>query len=113
MAVALLTTYPQRGVVSALWAALVSSENGIAATINRWADRTVTVSGTFDTGTCTIQGSNDQVNWFTCTDFLGNPMVFTAAGMMTFGSNPYYTRPSNNAGAGAMNLRVEMSGRMM
>lgn len=90
----------------ARWAALASSENGETWDCGQFGDKTITVTGTFDTATITLLGSNDGTNWFTIQDFLGTNITFTASGMRTLGNSPRYIRPSAGAGAGSVNVDV-------
>jgi hypothetical protein len=43
-----------------------------------YADRSVQISGTFNGGTVTILGSNDEVEWPQLTDPQGNPLNISA-----------------------------------
>lgn len=77
-----------------------------------FTDRTVQVTGTPGVGgTLVIEGSNDNVNWETLTDPLGNPLSFTAAGIKTILENPLYTRPNVTAGDGSTDFDVVIAGR--
>lgn len=66
------------------------------------ADRTVQVFGTFDSGTVTIQGSNEDppVNWSTLHDAGGADLTMTANEMQVVIENPLFIRPILT-GAGA------------
>lgn len=44
-------------------------------------DKSVQVAGTFGSGTVTLKGSNDGVNYVDLKDPLGNTISFTAAGL--------------------------------
>lgn len=63
-------------------------------------DRTVSVEGTFDSGTVVIQGSNTGSAWHTLHDFHGSELLFTGAGIATIAENPRFVRPTVT-GAGA------------
>lgn len=85
--------------ITALWT-LANADTGNAAIMNRFADRTVAVTGTFGGATVTVEGSNDKVNWFTLNDNAGAALTFTAAGMKLILENPVYVRAKTAGGAG-------------
>jgi gamma-glutamyltranspeptidase len=58
----------------------------------------VQVTGTFGSGTCVLQQSNDGTNWTTVKDTDGNAISFTAAGMANFGTAALFLRPSTSGG---------------
>ena len=104
-----VTSFPNTIVQS--WSALNATDTtGAAASYPQFNDKTVTVNGTFDTGTLTMQGSNDGTNWFTLTDPAGNNVAFTAAGGKAIVENPLYIRPVLS-GAGADSLNVVVAAR--
>lgn len=106
MAGSVLTTYPQRGVVLCVWAALAGSENGDSVSAVGWADKTIQASGTFTT--ITVQGSNDGVSWSTLHDLQGNDLVIAAAGLEVIAENPLLMRV---ASVGAAGCTVTLAGR--
>jgi hypothetical protein len=63
-------------------------------------DRTVMVTGTFSTTTVVLQGSNDNVNWFTLNSPQGTALSFTAPGLLAVQEHCRYVRPSASAGTG-------------
>jgi len=85
------------------WALVTATADGVPFECPEWADRTVHVSGTFGGATCTIQGSNDNSNWFSLHQAHdGSVAAFTAAGMCAILENPRYIRPNLTvAGVGA------------
>ena len=58
----------------------------------------VQVTGTFGSGTCVLQGSNDGTNYVTLKDTAGNDISLTAAGMVDFSTAALYIRPSTSGG---------------
>jgi hypothetical protein len=67
----------------------------------------VAVTGTFGTATVTIQGSNDNSNWFTLKDIYGANLTFTAAGLADFSTAVGYVRPSvSSGGVPAVNVDI-------
>lgn len=111
MATGLTTIIPQKGVCVAAWPALVSGESGFSASIVRWSDKTVSVTGNFDGGTVVIEASNDAANWFVCTDFMDVAASFTVAGMKTLAQNALHIRPSASGGGGSMSVAVIITGK--
>ena len=94
--------------VLAEWAALLSSENGDPEGLSQWDKQCVQVTGTFDTATITIQGSNDGTNWATMNDETGSALTFTAAGLKSILERPLFVRPIAGAGAGGVNVAVRI-----
>lgn len=108
---AVLTDSPFKGVNRVVWASLAKGATSDPAAIVGSSDMTIAVSGTFDTATATLQGSNDGTNWFTLSDPLGNALTFTAADMAVIFENPLYLRVTvNSAGAGTTDLKVVIVG---
>jgi hypothetical protein len=87
----------KRGTI--LWEAMDGGDTGAPFELLDFNDNTVTVTGTFDSNTLTMQGSNDGTNWFTLTDNLGLAVTFTAAGGRYIAEAPRYIRPSLGSGA--------------
>jgi hypothetical protein len=94
------------------WAGLLNTDDGSPAQLAGHADKTVTIHGTFGAGgSLTIEGSNDNANWFACTDPQGNAITKTAASMEAISENPRYLRPRVTAGDGTTNLRCMIVAR--
>lgn len=103
MAPSRVTTAPMPNTILATWSGLAGSENGDSATISRWQDRTVQVTGTFTS--VTIQGSNDATNWGILSDAQGVDLVITVANeVRTILENPLYIRPVSVGAAGCVVL---------
>ena len=93
----------------ALWNGLVCGENGDAIDLDGFNDNTITVTGTFNSQTVTIQGSNDGTNWFTLTDHAGSNLAFTAAGMKLITEAPKSIRPSfSGSSGGDVDIIIEL-----
>lgn len=58
----------------------------------------VTISGTFDSTTGVLQGSNDGVVYATLTDLAGNAISATAAKIQEFSSSVLYLKPGVSGG---------------
>ena len=88
------------------WLLLGPSDTGEPVKVARKSDKTVHVTGTFNSNTVTMQGSNDRVsptNWFPLTDYQGDTVGFTSVGGNVIAENPVWIRPSNSADAGSEN----------
>lgn len=88
---------PVSGAVSGkafLWEGL-SAANADGNWIECWdhPEKTVQIVGTFDSGTLTMQGSNDGVTAFNLTDPQGNSIAKSAAAGEIVTENPRYIRP--------------------
>lgn len=81
------------------WETIDGSDTGQVFDLQDYNDNTVTVTGTFDSNTLTMQGSNDGTNWFTLTDNNGSSIAFAAAGGAYIAQAPRYIRPSLGSGA--------------
>lgn len=72
----------QKGCHLIVWTPLNSTNtSGDPVGIEYGADRTVAITGTFNTGTVTIQGSLDGTNYFTLMDMQGTAISKTAAAL--------------------------------
>lgn len=80
---------------SILWEAMACGDVGNAYQIPYWASSmTVQVTGTFNSETLTLQGSNDGTNWFPLTDPQGNNIALTSDKLEVIEEYPRYIRPS-------------------
>lgn len=94
-----------------LWETIDGSDTGEWIELSDFNDNTVTVSGTFDSNTLTIQGANkaDKSDAFTLTDINGIPLTFVAAGGKLIAEAPTYVRPSLGAGASSdIDVAIEL-----
>lgn len=65
---------------------------GDSVSLPDYTDMTMQVFGTFDTGTLTMQGSMDNVNWFSLTDGQGNAIAKTSATGEVIEESPLWFR---------------------
>lgn len=89
------------------WPALATGDDGKVVQNTSYKDRSVQVSGTFGGATCTIQGSNDGVNWFTLNDPQGNALTFTSARIEQILEVTRYIRPAVTGGT-AVSINIIM-----
>lgn len=95
----------------AVWTPMTFSGSDVGAVDAGFggADRSVQVTGTIGAaGAVTIEGSNDNVNFATLNDHLGNPLVITALGIKSIDQICRYIRPRITAGDGTTSLTVTM-----
>lgn len=91
------------------WAALLNGDDGSPAELSAYADRTIQLDGTFGAGgSITVQGSNDNSNWFALTDPQGVAITKTAAALKTITEVPRYIRPIVTAGDGTTTLNTRL-----
>lgn len=71
----------QVGVENILWETLTTGDTATAISVGgpRSVPASVQVTGTFGSGTCVLQGSNDGVNYATVQDVGGSAVSLTAA----------------------------------
>lgn len=65
---------------------------------------TVQFTGTFDSATAVLQGSNDGSTWVTLDDAQGDTVSFTAAGYAEVSTAFLYLRPSTSGGSGSQDI---------
>lgn len=90
----------------AKWAGLSASDTASAIEFVEWGDRSVQITGTFNAGTVTLEGSNDGTNWVTLADPQGNAISKTSAAIEQVLELTRYMRPKC-VGAG-MTIDVNM-----
>lgn len=108
--------------VQVTWSGLDGDDSGMAMEFIGYPDKTVQVLGTFDSGTCTLYGSNDPrvltdraagtlfgaktAEWVIAQDSLGNNFAKTSAGGDVIVDNYRYYLPVITGGGGSTNLTV-------
>jgi hypothetical protein len=99
-----------------VWTPLTSANAvGRALLTGQMVDRTVQIGGTPDSATLVIQGSNDNVTWFTLTEPDGTALSFnaaavTAGALKQIAERTIYTRPSTSGGGGSQSVTVQHFG---
>ncbi len=92
-----------------LWEAVTCGDTGQAFELKNYVDNTVQITGTFNSETLTMQGSNDNTNWFTLTDNNGLDLAYTAAGGGLASEAPRYIRTSFSGSTGGdLDVRVTL-----
>lgn len=95
---------------------VLTNSDGTGAYLSRSAgasDRTVQVFGTFNSGSVTMQGSNEvePLNWATLHDHIGEDAILSAAGMILIAENPRHIRAILTGTAGAASVTVLLASR--
>src|SRR5581483_3555951 len=92
------------GVNSWSWT-LGNADTGVGIQIPTFADKTVSITGTFGGATVAIIGSNDSTtgldgNWVTLDDPQGNALSKTAAALKAILENPLWIACTSSGGSG-------------
>lgn len=105
-------TYPNGragGLAQVLWETVTCGDTGAWIELDKFNDNTVTVTGTFNSQTLTMQGSNDKTNAFTLTDHSGQNIALTAAGAALIAEAPKWVRPSfSGSSGGDVDVRIQL-----
>lgn len=105
------TQYVEKDVALTTWLALPVSSVGSAEGSARWYQKSVQATGTFDSATLTMQGSNDGSTWATLTTDGSTACTFTAAGVKNVFENTRFIRPSvGTGGASTQAINVYLVG---
>jgi hypothetical protein len=101
-------------VARTLWEAVTASTvtNG-AETAAGLPDKTVYVTGTFGSGTVTMEGSNNTATgpYVDCVDPQGNAIAFSADGQEAILENPQWIRPRVSGATGGTDVDVILISR--
>ena len=99
------------GIIIATWAAMANGDTGVPIQFDAFADRSFQVTGTFGAaGSATLEGSNDNVNWFALRNPQGTVIAQTAAGLVQVLELTLWVRPHVTAGDGTTALIAAMVG---
>ena len=99
-------------VVKITWSPLTTADpDGNPISQVEYADRCVTLTGTFGGATAKFQGSNDGTNWFDLSDPQTNAISKTTAGMEQVVETPHYVRPLITGGDGSTAITCTMTAR--
>lgn len=100
--------FPGDNIYRVTWEAVGNSDtaNPLLAQKLSGAIASVQVTGTFDSATVTLAGSNDGTNWVTLKDMSGDAISLTAAGLIDFSSASLYLAPQFSGGGGSQDIDV-------
>lgn len=84
-----------------LWESLTENDAATAIKASSLADKAIQVTGDFGTsGDVHIEGSMDGVNFAQLSDPQGDPISFTASGIVQIQENAVFIRPVLDTGTG-------------
>ena len=121
-------THYSRDVVEVVWSGLDGDDSGQAVDLSEFPDKTIQVTGTFDSATTTLYWSNDTTKvktdraagtlfgsktaeWVIAQDSLGNNIAKSAAGGDQILEAGHWFAPVNSGGGGSTNLAVKITAR--
>lgn len=95
------------------WTPLTNSNTtGDGAGYTGSGQRAIQVTGTFGAGgTCIVEGTLDNTNWFQLNDLGGTAISFTAAGLKGIREDVLAVRPRVTGGDGTTSLTAVMTVR--
>jgi hypothetical protein len=93
-------TYPEKGVVKVLWEAMGNADTGAPYVGARYADKTITLEGTWGSATIVVQGSNSGSTYFQLENNENASISSTADAIHGIRENTMYTRPVSSGGTG-------------
>lgn len=100
-------TYPNDDSVRVTWAAFNSGDTIVAYDgASEYADRSVEVSGTFNSGTVVLQGSNSGSGYYTLRDTASTALSFTTADLREVLEYVYSLKPSVSGDGGSGSITV-------
>lgn len=107
--IACLTAFLDRLVHVATWTPITAANNATnAVEMPGNSDRSIQISGTWDSATAVFQGSNDGVTWFTLTDPQGNAISKTADFIEMVSELTRYVRVSTSGGGASQSLTATL-----
>lgn len=93
-------------VVTVSYTDLETGDDGAPFRFPEYPDRTVQVTGTFETSVLDVEGSLDGTNYAVLTDPVGNALEVAAADIAAISENAAYTRPLSVGGDAGTTLDV-------
>lgn len=92
-----------------LFEGLTNGDTTAPIPFSEWADRSIQATGTFDTTTVIAEGSNDGgTTYAALTDYQGNAVSFTAAGLEGIQEITEYMRARVTAGGGSTDVDIHI-----
>lgn len=98
---------PDQDAVLYTWVLTNTDSVGAPITAHEFGDRTLQVTGTFDSATVVLEGANVST-YTTLTDPQGNSMSKAAAAIEQVMEVPRYTRPNSSGGSGSQSVTVTL-----
>lgn len=92
------------GLAEHVWTPLGVGDKGDKVGCARYADRSISASGTFGGATVTMQGTNTldpaEADWVPIRDGIGDPITFTSNGLLEVLPLSLWIRPVITGGSG-------------
>lgn len=85
--------YGEDKVQKITWSGMNGGDSGSAVKVANWTKKAVAFTGTWNSASATLQGSNDGTNYYVLTNEQGVAVSATANSMQTVGTNPLYIKP--------------------
>ena len=85
-------------VLQTVWANVSDVDTCTSVRTAYFANNTVQMTGNFAGATVILEGSNDNVTFFTLLDLFAAPVTFTSSGIKSVAQIPLYVRPSTSGG---------------
>lgn len=92
--------FVQHSVYQTVWSAMGNSDTGTKEELSRYPNKSVTFNGTFGGATVVLEGSDDDVTYFTVNDIKGNAVSTNAAARFDVVDVPKFMRPRTSGGTG-------------
>lgn len=93
-----------------VWASMVKDDTGEVISDPGHSQMNVSVTGTVDASdVVALQGSNDNLNWFSLTDTEGAAAEFTNIGMRQVNRSALYVRPAVTGTGTVTNVTVTLT----
>lgn len=88
------------------WESLGSGDDGGAADVGKYPDRSLQITGTLGTAVPSFEGSMDKVTWFQLTG--DGATAIATLGMFWIWENPKFVRPKNVGGDGDTDITYQL-----
>jgi hypothetical protein len=106
------TTTPLAGgneVVLVRWTSITEADAGNAVEFPALKARTIQATGTFDSGSVALHGSNDGTNFVALEDWEGNAIAITSAGLVKVGDlQVRQIKPVITGGGGTQDITINL-----
>ena len=91
-----------------IWTPVTSADSCAAVTFPECAEKSVQVSGTFDSASVAVNGSNDGTNYAALNDPGGSVIAITGAKIKGVLEKTMFVQPSISGGGGSQSLTISM-----
>jgi hypothetical protein len=96
------------------WSGLLNGDDGESYQVLNFNDLCIQFTGTAGVGLAiSLEGSNDNTNWFILNDLQGSPITKSAAGLEQVAEGPLWVRPRITGGDGTTNMAAVLVARRL